>query len=140
MKSLSLVTARIVRENEQYKYKIVGKGEKYLVRHDENEDAGVKTLEYLTPFAKEPVKIEQITLLKPSVELVDNGDADFTFKVGIQFIQVDDNQKERKRSQTLYVRADDLQEAFDMSSVYLNDWLCDKAITSISRTGIIDVI
>lgn len=56
--NLSLVTAKVIRENENYSYKLVGKGEKYLVRHEEAGNAGDKVIEEITPFAKEPIVIE----------------------------------------------------------------------------------
>lgn len=64
MHNLSLVTAKITRENEQYNYRIVGRGEKYLVKHEDGENAGDKVIEKLTPFAKEPIVIEQVVLQK----------------------------------------------------------------------------
>ncbi|MDN4754435.1 hypothetical protein QYZ87_07830 [Porphyromonadaceae bacterium W3.11] len=47
MQQISLVTARVVRENEQYAYKLVGKGEKYLVRHEDGDNAGESIREAL---------------------------------------------------------------------------------------------
>ena len=56
--NLSIVVAKVVRENAQYKYKLVGKGERYLVQHQEGDNPGNAVMKYLTPYAKEPVVIE----------------------------------------------------------------------------------
>ena len=140
MKMLSLITAYVVRENEQYRYKLVGKGEKYLVQHNESEDAAMKVIEFLTPYAKEPVKIKQVTLLKESVELIHYGDADFVFSVRIEFVLIEENGKERKKSRTIYVTNDSINEALDTTKEWMSGFLSDSAITSIVRTKIIDVI
>lgn len=44
MDQISLVTARVIRRNELYGYKLKGKGEQYLVRHQEGENAGVVSI------------------------------------------------------------------------------------------------
>lgn len=47
--NLSIVVAKVVRENAQYKYKLVGKGERYLVHHQEGDNSGNAVMKYLTP-------------------------------------------------------------------------------------------
>jgi len=64
MKKLSLVTAKVVRENEQYAYKLVGKGEKYLVLHEDGEKPEDVVISELAPFSKEPVSVESVVLQK----------------------------------------------------------------------------
>lgn len=139
MKNLSTVTARIVRENEQYKYKIKGKGEKYLVIHEEGENAGDIVVEYLSPFAKEPVKIEQTTLLKGRPEII--GEGDNIFQAKIEYISVDENKgKERKITNTYFVQAGHIREAFDALAEFISDFVSDACITSVSKTKIIEVL
>ena len=80
MDRLSLVTVRVVRQNEQYNYKVVGKGEQYLVKHADDERADEKAIEYLKPFSREPVIVVRTELLKGSVELLEHEEADCFYK------------------------------------------------------------
>lgn len=147
MKKISLVTARVVRENEQYSYKLIGKREKYLVLHEDGENAGDKAMAYLTPFAKEPVQIEQVILQKNTVEIlggdVENEDK-FLYKATVEFIEVNESTgKERKITRTYYVGADDVQIALNHLVDYLNECMETSGlagISSIVRTKVIEAI
>lgn len=141
MKNLSTVTARIVRESEQckYKLKLKGKGEKYLVLHDEGENAGDIVMAYLSPFAKEPVKIQQTTLLKGRTEIIGKGETIFQAK--IEFVTIDENKgKERKVSETYFVKSDGIREAFEELAEFVSGFISDAAITSVVRTKIVEVL
>lgn len=141
MKNLSTVTARIVRENEQYKYKIKGKGEKYLVIHEEGKNAGDIVAEYLSPFAKEPVKIEQTALFKGRPEIINKNENGMIFQAKVEYISVDENKgKERKITNTYFVQASHIREAFEALAEFISDFVSDACITSVSKTKIIEVL
>ncbi len=140
MKKLSLVTAKVVRENEQYNYRMVGRGERYLVRHSEDENAGEKLSKYLTQYAKEPVVVEQVILQKNN-EVIGELTDDVVFKATVAFIEVDpDTNKKRKVTRSYFVCADSIREAFDTLSGYLSDFLCGNSIVSIAQTKILEVL
>lgn len=137
MRNLSLVTAKVVRENEQYRYKLVGKGEKYLVAHDDMENPGDKVVTEITPFAKEPVVIEQVVLQK-NVEFIES-DGDSIYKSAVEYVELNENTgKERKVRRNYYLRANSTREAFDILSDFLSGFVSDNSIASLARTKIID--
>lgn len=49
---MSIVTVTVTRENEQYAYKIVGKGEQYLVLHDDGQNAAEAVLKEVEPVVR----------------------------------------------------------------------------------------
>ena len=136
MKNLSLVTAKVVRENEMYRYKLVGKGEKYLVAHEDMENPGDKVVVELTPFAKEPVVIEQVVLQK-NVEFIES-DGDVIYKSAVEYIELNENTGKKVR-RNYYLRANSTKEAFDVLSDYISVFVSDNSIVSVVRTKIIDV-
>lgn len=137
--NLSLVTAKVIRENENYSYKLVGKGEKYLVRHEEAGNAGDKVIEEITPFAKEPIVIEQVSLQK-NTEIIGYENSEFIFKASVEFIELKDNGKEYKVKRNYFVLANSIQEALDTLKGFTEISMSDNYITSITRTKIIEVI
>lgn len=140
MKHLSLVTAKVVRENAQYSYKVVGRGEKYLVQHEEGENAGDKVLEYLAPYAKEPVIIESVALQKSGEIIGDASDA-FVYKAKVEFIEVNgDTGKEKKVTRNHFVCANSTREAFDVVADYLSGFISDNSVSALSRTKIIEIL
>ena len=140
MHNLSLVTAKITRENEQYNYRIVGRGEKYLVKHEDGENAGDKVIEKLTPFAKEPIVIEQVVLQK-TTEIIGEPDEEFIYKAQIQFLEVNENTgKEKKMTRNYFVCANSTRDAFEVLSDYIDGFFSDSSIVSVVRTKIIEII
>ncbi|MGP1420052.1 MAG: DUF4494 family protein [Tannerella sp.] len=140
-KSLSLVTARVVRQNEQYGYKVVGKGERYLVLHEENENAGDKVVEFLKPYASEPVRIVQTTLQKKGLELIGDKSAESFYNATAEYMQLTESGKERKVVFRFIVQAKTAKDALLHIDEHLSKLMVDSdGITMISKTKIIDVI
>lgn len=139
MQQISLVTARVVRENEQYAYKLVGKGEKYLVRHEDGDNAGEAVVEYLSPYAKEPVCIESIQLQK-NIEFINVNDTqDHIYKCTAEYITTnEDTGKETKVRRSYYMYAESIREALNIMDDFLV--IGDAAVTSIALTKIIEVL
>ena len=138
MKNLSLVTVKVVRENENYKYRLVGKGEKYLVRHDAENNAGDIVVKELTPFAKETIVVEQV-LLQKNAEIIESC-GEFIYKAAIKYIEIDDTGKERKITRRYYVQSDSARDAFDAVAEFLSGSLNDACIMSVTQTNIIELL
>lgn len=139
MQQLSLVTAKIVRENAQYAYKLVGKGEKYLVRHQDGDNAGAKVMEYLAPYAKEPVVIEAVALQKNIEFLNPDNTKDNIYKCVIEYhLLNEDTGKETKVRKGCYVYATSPKEVIDIIDEHT--YFADSAVTSISLTKIIELL
>lgn len=139
MEQISLVTAKVVRENEQYAYKLVGKGEKYLVRHQDGDNAGDKVLAYLSPYAKEPVCIEAVALQK-NIEFVNPEEpADHIYKCAVEYSTLNEETgKEQTVRKSYYVYADTVRGVMTTLEDVMR--FNDVAITSISRTKIIELL
>ena len=136
---LTLVTARVVRKNERYAYKLVGKGERYLVKHKEGENAGDKVIQELTYDAEEPVIVVQTQLLKNSVELIEDEKANRFFNATVEYTELtDDGKREKKVKDRYIVQANTAKEAFNRLSAVIN--ADDDCITTVAITNIIDVI
>ena len=137
MQKLSLVTAKVIRENEQYAYKLVSKGEKYLVLHEDGEKAEDRVISELSPFAKEPVVIDSVVVQK-SAEVVDAKDgADFVFKIAVKAIYIDEiSGKEKKVTRKLFVRAFSIENAISAAKKHEPF----GNVASISETKILDVL
>lgn len=136
MEQISLVTARVVRRNAQYAYKLVGKGEQYLVRHEDGDNAGDKVLEYLAPYAAEPVTIEAVRLEK-NVEFLNAEDVrDQIYKCTIEYVTLNEKMgKETKVRRSRYVYANSCKEAIDVACE-----LEAGCVTSVSLTKIIELL
>ncbi len=141
MNKISLVTVKVVRRNEQYDYKIVGRGEKYLVLHNDGENAGEKTIAYLSPYVVEPIQVEQVILQK-NTEVIGDAGKLAVFKATVEAIVVNhETGKQRKESRCYYVNGDSIKEAFDELVGFISEIsLSAEHIRSISRTNIIEVI
>ncbi len=139
MDRLSLVTARVVRQNEQYNYKVVGKGEQYLVRHADNERADEKAIEFLKPFSREPVIVVRTELLKGSVELLEHEETDRFYKCITEYMELLETGKEKKVTGQYFVQASNIS---DVMSKLLKAYMHLDAVDvkSIARSKIIDVI
>ena len=136
---LTLVTARVVRKNERYAYKLVGKGERYLVKHKEGENAGDKVIQELTYDAEEPVIVVQTQLLKNNVEFIEDEKADRFFNAKVEYTELtDDGKREKKVKDRYIVQANTAKEAFNRLSAVIN--ADDDCITTVAITNIIDVI
>lgn len=140
MGKISLVTAKVVRENEKYKYKLVGKGEKYLVQHEDGDHPGDRVIEELSPYAVEPVQIEGIASLKKT-EIIES-EGDVTYKVVVEFLEVGEvSQKLKKTKYNYFVRSNEfLDDVIVQVRKYLSSSVSDWAIVSCSRTNIIDIL
>lgn len=135
MQKLSLVTAKVIRENEQYAYKLVGKGEKYLVFHDEVEKAEDSVIIELTPFSKEPVSIDSVVVQK-NCEIIGDSERELIFKASIKFMYLDEiSGKEKKTTRKLFVHADSVKDA--ANAIYAE--IPEAHLSSISETKILDV-
>lgn len=137
MQKLSLVTAKVVRENEQYAYKLVGKGEKYLVLHEDGEKAEDRVISELSPFAKEPVVIDSVVVQK-NAEVLEAGDgADSIFRVAVKSMYIDEvSGKEKKATRKLFVRASTIENAISAAKKHE----LFGSVASISETKILDVL
>ena len=136
---LTLVTARVVRKNERYAYKLVGKGERYLVKHKEGENAGDKVIQELTYDAEVPVIVVQTQLLKNNVEFIEDEKADRFFNAKVEYTELtDDGKREKKVKDRYIVQANTAKEAFNRLSAVIN--VDDDVITTVAITNIIDVI
>ena len=136
---LTLVTARVVRKNERYAYKLVGKGERYLVKHKEGENAGDKVIQELTYDADVPVIVVQTQLLKNNVEFIEDEKADRFFNAKVEYTELtDDGKREKKVKDRYIVQANTAKEAFNRLSAVIN--ADDDCITTVAITNIIDVI
>ena len=125
MKKISVVTAKVVRENEQYAYKLVGKGGKYIVMHEDGENAGEKVVEKLSPFAKELVEIQQVRVYKAHIEYSEMNEVTGGTK---------------KQTLRYFVCADNIKEAYSLLADFIHEFVDESAIQSIIRTNIIEVI
>lgn len=140
MKKLSLVTAKVVRENEQYSYKLVGKGEKYLVIHEDGENAGEKVMKELAPYAKEPIVIESV-VLKKQHEVVQIYDGGCVYQVVVECAEENEKTgKVRKFKIYYYVKANTTRDAFESIAEHLVGFVSDIAIVGVQCTKIIDII
>ena len=140
MKKISVVTAKVVRENEQYAYKLVGKGGKYIVMHEDGENAGEKVVEKLSPFAKELVEIQQVSLMK-SMEVVGDTEAESVYKAHIEYSEMNEvTGGTKKQTLRYFVCADNIKEAYSLLADFIHEFVDESAIQSIIRTNIIEVI
>lgn len=139
---ISIVLAEVARKNEQYTYKLVGKGERYLVAHKEGEHAGEKVAAYLEPYAKK-VTIKSVSLQKDGVEVVNHFQDDMRiFQVGFRFVELTDSGKTRKSSSKLYVFDTDLGNAYRQAEEWLSACCSyeDIEITAVSKTNLIEYL
>lgn len=139
--SISVVVAKVVRENEQYKYRLVGKGEKYIVQHHEVDNAGEMVAKYLSPFAKEPVVIESVALQKSTEIIADISNEEGVYKAVVQFAEEDpDTGKIRKYKRNYFVGGDNFAEAYDKLMGEANNWMGLWQVLSLTKTNIIEYL
>lgn len=140
MDQISLVTARVVRSNEQYGFKLKGKGEQYLVRHQEGENSGDKVVEYLQPFAIEPIIIEAVRLEKGVDFLNQEEKRARIYKCTVEYIVLNESTgRESKVRKGKYLYADDCQDALNCVENSLGP--AERAgVVSMALTKIIELI
>ena len=137
--NLSIVVAKVVRENAQYKYKLVGKGERYLVQHQEGDNSGNAVMKYLTPYAKEPVVIEGVSLQKHS-DIVESF-GEMIYKAVVQHVVEDiDTGRLHKSKRNYFINGDSYSDAYEALLAEANNWVGLSEIISLSKTNIIEVL
>lgn len=136
---LSIVTARVARQNEQYNYVAV-KGEKYLVLHEDGESASEKIITYLTPYAVEPVQIESVVVQKGTEIIGTISDDMFVYKAMAQEPILNENTGKIKRvTRRFYLQGNSFEDALHRLQNELKYWTIIPEITSISKTNIIEI-
>ena len=138
---ISLVTAKVIRANAQYAYKLKGQGEKYLVEHNDNESASDKIVEYLTPYAVYgcPVQVESVAVQKKSEILIGNHEDCPIFKCCVRGMETDVDGKSRKFQRRYFAQAIDPIEAIAMVQEAFEDTACEYEILSVAKTNIIEI-
>lgn len=137
---ISLVTAKVIRANEQYNYKLKGKGEKYLVNHNEGESASDIIVDYLTPYAVEGsvVSIESVMVQK-STEILDSKDEDCPiYKCSIRLEELLEDGKTRKVQRKIFVQASNPAEAIALVENEMTG-LYEYEVLSVTKTNIIEI-
>lgn len=146
MKNLTIVCARVVRKNEQYAYQLKGKGERYLVVHEENENASDIVKEYLHPFAIQEPSIESITLQKGVSFIGNEEDEGDVWKALIRYTEEklldSGDTKEIKVSERFFLKAINFRDAYHTLVNYLETSTMHPtdSVVSINRLNVIDVI
>lgn len=136
--SISIVVAKVVRSNEQYQYKVVGKGEKYLVAHADNENAGDKVVEYLKPFAKE-IRVESISLQNNS-EALCGVEGESIYKGVVRYTSETEEGKMKRSTHKFFVGGKTFEEANLLLSSFLDSNAQDAEILSLTKTNIIEFL
>lgn len=138
---ISLITAKIIRTNAQYAYKLKGKGEKYLVRHAEGESAADIIIDYLTPYAVEgaPVSIESVVVQK-SAEVLEGSHEDCPiYKCAIRLEEILEEGKTHKVRRNVFIPALDPGEALKFVEEEMSGGTYDYEILSVQKTNIIEI-
>lgn len=136
--NLSIVIAKVIRSNEQYKYKLVGKGEKYLVTHRDNENAGDIVVEYLKPFVSD-IRIESVALQNNS-QVVGIDDEKQIYKAVVKQIVLNEEGIEKRLNQKIFLGGKDFFEANTLLMAYIDSSVQESEVLSISKTNIIELI
>lgn len=139
---ISIVTAKIIRKNEQYNYRVVGKGERYLVVHEDGEGAGDVVLQYLAPYAQEPVVIEA-TALQKSTEIIGLDEPEEgcgIYKASVVFRELLESGKTKKTTRRYYILAEELSSAHEKLDEFLCAMVQDYEVVSVSKTNIIECL
>lgn len=135
----SIVVAKVVRQNEQYNYAMVGKGERYLVAHEEGENAGDKVVEYLAPYTKIPVVIEGVALQKSSDVILPNG-GETIYKAMVQFVDLLESGRTKRTNRKVFVGAKTFREAHSL----LEDWFANEVreaeVLSVAKTNLLEFL
>lgn len=145
MKQLSMVGAKVLRQNENYKYRLAGKGERYLVYHDEIDNPAEVVKNYLRPYVIEEPSIDSVAIQR-GVSMIEASTGAYVWRANIRYTcqEVLENgaEKERKVSAKFFVCADDMSSAFEAIVGYLEYETEHPAtsIVSISRVNVIEVI
>lgn len=138
---ISLVTAKVIRANAQYAYKLKGKGEKYLVEHNEDESAADKIVRNLTPYTitGTTVSIESVVVQKSSEVLDSNYEDCPVYKCTIRGEETTDEGRIRKYQRKYFIQALDPVEAIEMIHAARHGTTDDYEILSVAKTNIIEI-
>lgn len=137
---LSIVTARVARQNEHYNY-VATKGEKYLVRHEEGESASNIIVEHLSPYAISPVQIESVVVQKSTDLLAEPQEALPIYKATVQELLLNEkNGKTKRKTHKYYLQAQDFAGALDRVEDELCHLMGNFEIQSITKTPIIEIL
>lgn len=145
MKQLSMVSAKVLRQNENYKYRLAGKGERYLVYHNEDDSPIEIVKNYLRPYVIEEPSIDSVALQR-GVSYVEDSMGDYVWRAQLRYtsriLLENGTEKERKVSAKYLVCADDMSQAFESIVAYLesNTEHPSSSLVSISRVNVIEVI
>ncbi len=138
---ISLVTARVVRQNEQYRY-AASKNEKYLVEHGEKESAAALITAFLAPYSTEPVQVLSVVLQNGS-EIIGHQEPDegqAIYKVNlIEYVPDEKTGRPKRKSHRYFIAASGLHKAAECMQAQLDSLLGDYEITAITKTGIIEI-
>lgn len=138
---ISLVTANVIRANARYTYKLKGKGEKYLVEHNEDESAADKIVQYLTPYAVTgtTVSIESVVVQKNSEVLTGSHEDCPVYKCTIRGEETTDEGVIRKYQRKYFIQALNPVEAIGMIQDACDGMTDDYEILSVAKTNIIEI-
>lgn len=137
---LSVITARVARQNEHYNY-VATKGEKYLVCHEEGESASDMIIAYLTPYAISPVQIESIVVQK-NTDLLTTPEVDLTiYKATVQeHVLNEKNGKTKRITHKYYLQGEHIGQALEMLEKELSCLFSHFDIVTITKTPIIEIL
>lgn len=137
--NLSIVVVKVVRENAPYNNKLVGKGGRYLVQHREGDNSGNAVMKYLTPYAKEPLVIEGVSLQKHSEIVKSVGE--MVYKAVVQHVVEDfDTGRLHKSERNYFINGDSYSDAYWALLDEALNWVGLFEIISLSKTNIRDIL
>ena len=139
---ISIVTAKVIRANAQYAYKLKGKGEKYLVWHDEGESAADIVVKYLTPYVVEnaPLSIESVVVQK-SAEVLNEGQGyERIYKCSLRFEEELESGKVHWVQRKVFLPASSVTEAVKLVEEDMSGTVYNYEILSVQKTNIIEII
>lgn len=140
----SIVTVKIVRKNDQYAYKLKGKGEQYLVTHEDGAKPEDSVIEHLSDYAQVPIQVESIITCKNNPEILpfDPAEGDtIIYKAIVQLVSFsEETGKETKQTVPVYIHSESIDKALSQLIEHSSSWISDVNIKSISKTNLIEVI
>ena len=138
---ISLVTAKDIRANAQHAYKMKGKGEKYLVCHEEGESATDIIVDYLTPYALEgtPIHIESVVVQKNSEILESEHEDCPIYKLSVRGVEDTDDGRVKKFLRRMFVQAISPDLALELAKNNIRGCVSEYEILSVQKTPIIEI-
>lgn len=139
---ISIVTAKVIRANAQYAYKLKGKGEKYLVKHQEKESAADIVVKYLTPYVVEnaPLSIESVVVQKSSEVLNEGEGYERIYKCSLRLEEELESGKVHWVQRKVFVSALSIADALKFVEEDMSGTVYDYEILSVQKTNIIEII